>query len=244
MISMNKTVLISGGTSGIGKVAVLQLLKEGFAVSTFSSDASKCEALKAELALVAPPVNFSVSVADVRKEEDCLRVVAETVKHFGGLDILVNNAGCGYFPSSDEVVKERFEDMLAVNLVGLTMLTKHVIPHMKKRGSGLIINISSISGKVGFAGSEFYNATKFAVLGYSEGLRLELKPFGVKVSTVCPGEVATNFLTPVEVERRMQTRWGGKRPVMLEALDVARIISFISNQSEHSNVQDVLVMPF
>lgn len=239
---MAKTVLISGGTSGLGKGMVLQLLKEGFGVSTFSKDGTKCQTLSAEFKEFEK--NLLVSAGDVTKEEDNRRIVEATIQRFGRIDILINNAGYGYFPAADAVEQEKFEDMLRVNVVGMTILTKHVLPHMKKQKSGLIINISSISGKVGFGGSEFYNATKFGVMGYSDGLRLELEPFHIKVSTVCPGMVDTPFFTPEEIERRMKTRWNGKRPQMLDASDIVRAISFICNQSEHSNVQDILVMPF
>lgn len=239
-----KTVLISGGTSGIGKGAVLQLLKEGFNVSTFATQKVKCDALIKELKGSFEEKAFLVNVGDLRNEKDSARIVGETIKKFGAIDILINNAGVGYFPASDKVDEKKFQDMLQVNVVGLTMLTKHVIPLMKKRKSGLILNISSTSGKVGVAGSEFYNAAKFGVMGYSEGLRLELQPFGIKVSTVCPGMVHTNIFSPEEIELRLKTRWGGKMPVMLDVSEVVRVISLICNQSEHSDIQDIVVKPF
>lgn len=228
----------------MGKGAVLQLLKDGFNVSTFAPRQIQCEALADELEGTYNEKLFLVSVGDLRNEKDSEKIVAETVKKFGGIDILINNAGIGYFPPSDEVEEKKFLDMMQVNVIGLTMLTKHVIPLMKEQKSGLILSISSTSGKVGVAGSEFYNATKFGVMGYSAGLRLELKPFGIKVSTVCPGMVHTNIFSKEEIETRLKERWGGKMPVMLDVPDVSRVISLICNQSEHSDIQDVTVTPF
>lgn len=228
----------------MGKGAVLQLLSEGFNVSTFATRKEKCGVLENELKSRYGCKSFLVNVGDLRNEKGLRQIVAETVKKFGTIDILINNAGVGYFPASDEVDEKKFLDMMQVNVIGLVMLTNYVIPLMKKQKSGLIINISSTSGKVGVAGSEFYNATKFGVMGYSEGLRLELMPFGIKVSTVCPGMVHTNIFSPEEIETRLKTRWNGKMPVMLDVPDISRVISLICNQSEHSDIRDITVKPF
>ena len=236
-----KTVLISGGTSGIGKAAVIELLKNGFNVSTFSTNKGKCDLLEKEQNKFRS--KLFVQYGDVKQEKDLKRIVDSTLKRFGSIDILINNAGYGYFVESDKVDFKKFEDMLQVNLIGLSRLVSLVVPHMKKKKEGLIINIASTAGKTSYPLGEFYSSTKFAVMGYSEGLRKELKEYGIKVSTICPGMIKTNFFKKEEIERRTKLN-DGKSPVMLQVEDISRIIVFICAQSDNCDIQDLAVMPF
>lgn len=240
---MTKTVLISGGTNGIGKGAAITLLKEGFRVIAFSRDQNKCDTLQKELSEQFSQDNFEVLQGDVTKEEDCKRVVAKALEKFEKIDILINNAGFGYFADCDTADFNVVKDMINTNIFGLALLTKEVVPHFKQNKKGQIINIASISGKRAFPKGEFYSSTKFAVMGYSEGLRRELQPFGIKVATICPGMIKTDFFSKEELERRKE-RNSGKYPVMLEVKDINRIISFICGQSEHCDIEDITVMPF
>jgi short-subunit dehydrogenase len=240
---MTRTVLISGGTKGIGKSAVLQLLKDGFNVATFSRNQEKVDQLQSELVEQFPSSQFLVLVADVAKESSVEVLVSAVVTKFESVDILMNNAGMGYFRDADQLDLSRFQEMIQTNIVGVALLTKYVVPIMKKNKSGLIINVASISGKVAFANGEFYSATKFGVMGYSQAIRAELSPVGIKVSTICPGMIKTDFFDEEELERRKKI-WNGKVPQMLEVSDIARVVSLICNQSEHSDIQDITIMPF
>lgn len=242
-MNMAKTVLISGGTDGLGKGAAIQLLKDGFRVATFSRNDEKCRRLQEELSKQFDAGQFLVLQGDVNDQESLISVVEKTLKQFKTIDILINNAGFGYFTSVDQVDMKRFQDMVQTNLVGVALLTKLVTPHMKKQKSGLIINLASISGKQAFAMGEFYSATKFGVMGYSEAIRNELKDDGIKICTLCPGMVKTSFFDKEELERRKKI-WKGKIPQMLTVEDVTRLISLICTQSEHSDIQDVTIMPF
>ncbi len=114
---------------------------------------------------------------------------------------------------------------------------------MKKENSGLIINIVSTSGKTVFPEGEFYAATKFAVMGYSQGIRKELKEYGIKVSTLCPGMVDTHFFNKEELDRRKKAN-NGKLPQMLSVDDVTNVIRLICQQSIHCDIQDVTLCPF
>jgi NADP-dependent 3-hydroxy acid dehydrogenase YdfG len=238
-----KTAIISGGTAGMGKAAAIKLLEEGFNVAAFSRDKKKTSWMKKELEGKFGGERFLLMEADVANEGEVSRVVESTIAKFGQIDILVNNAGICYFEECGKVDAERFREMLQTNVFGLALLTKFVVPHMKKRKSGLIINLASISGKKAFAKGEFYSATKFAVMGYSEGIRNELREFGIKVSTICPGMVKTDFFGKKELARRVGAL-GGKPPAMLEVGDVVRILSLIWNQPEGSDIRDIVVMPF
>ncbi len=240
-----KTVLISGGTSGIGQAAVTRLLADGFNVATFSRHASRCAALKKELQQHYPAERWLVKRADVRSTTSLKSILAAVAKKFAPIDILINNAGYGYFSSIERVKIEKFEDLLQTNLVGLVRLTRLVAPQMKRRGQGLIINIASIAGKRSAPEGEFYAATKFGVMGFSDGLRKELAPNNIKVSTICPGMIETNFFpSHVFKRRRKILRQQGSRDGIMAPTDISRIISLICTQSEHSDIQDITIMPF
>lgn len=238
-----KTVLISGGTKGIGRATALQLLEEGYNVATFSRDKDRSEAFSKELAEKFSQKQFLVLQGDVNNEEELSVVVKNVVEKFNKIDILVNNAGIGYFTDCDKMDTTRFQQMIQTNIMGVALLTKHVVPQMKQQKAGLIINIASISGKIAFANGEFYSATKFGVMGYSQAIRSELAPFGIKVATICPGMIKTDFFDKDELARRMKI-WNNTPPQMLDVTDIKRIISLICNQSEHCDIQDLTVMPF
>ncbi len=165
---MTRTVLISGGTDGVGKAAVKLFLANGNNVVTFSRSREKCDALGKEL---GSRKNLLIETGDVAEKADLQRILKGAKERFGRIDVLVNNAGFGYFSYADEVDMEKVEPMLRTNVLGLELLTALVLPEMKERKKGTIINISSISGKTSFPRSSFYSATKFAVMGFSEGLR-------------------------------------------------------------------------
>ncbi|MBP9702859.1 SDR family NAD(P)-dependent oxidoreductase [Candidatus Woesebacteria bacterium] len=238
-----KVALVSGGTKGIGHGVVDQLLADGMSVATFSRNSGQVSKLEAELSLKYDADRFLVVEGDVTKEDSVAAVVKQVKEKFGQVDILVNNAGIGYFRDVDTFDLARFEQMITTNIVGVALLTKYVVPIMKEAKTGLIINVASISGKVAFANGEFYSATKFGVMGYSQAIRAELAPFGIKVSTLCPGMIKTDFFDEEELERRKRI-WNGKVPQMLEVSDITRLVSLIANQSEHSDIQDLTIMPF
>ena len=236
---MSKTVIISGGTSGIGKAAVLQLLKDGFNVATFSRDKNKCNALVEELKEKHDPNQFIVMDEDITDEKNMLEFVSATISKFKTIDILINNAGFGYFEDSDKVDLEKFQSMIQTNLVGVAILTKQVVPNMMENKSGLIINVVSMSGKRSYPRGEFYGATKFGLMGYSDGIRKELQEHNIKVSTVCPGVVDTDFFSEKWKKEREE-----KGEPMMAPEDISRAISLICRQSEHSNIQHIEVLPF
>ena len=180
---------------------------------------------------------------DVTNEKDVKKIISQTISKFNSIDILINNAGMGYFSDVDKVDMAIFQKMLQLNLFGAALLTKFVVPSMKKQKSGLIINIVSNSGKTAFAKGEFYSATKFGLMGFSQGIRNELKEYGIKVCTICPGMVKTEFFTKEELERRKEIH-GGKVPTMLSVEDINKIISLICSQSSNCDIQDITLMPF
>ena len=210
-------------------------------MATFSRNQEKCDLFQKELESKYDQDRFLVINGDVTNEDDLKKIVDIMIEKFKSIDILINNAGFGYFSDCDTVDMSIFQEMIQTNIFGVALLTQLVVPYMKQQKSGLIFNVASISGKKVYPKGEFYSATKFAVMGYCEGIRKELKEYGIKVSTLCPGMIKTDFFNKEELKRR-EKEWGDFP--MMEVSDISRIISLVCNQSEHSNIQDVTVMPF
>lgn len=209
---MDKVVLVSGGTAGIGMATVIDLLRNGFCVATFARDMNSLNKLKQELQSNFNDENFLILQGDVTKEESITQVVANAISRYGHIDILVNNAGMGYYTDLDGMDIKKFQEMMQVNIVGLVSLTKLVVSHMKKNGGGLIINMVSIAGKKSFPWASCYSATKFAVMGFSDSIRQELKPHNIKIATISPGMANTNFWDKKELERRKKSQMENFRP--------------------------------
>lgn len=240
----NRTILISGGVTGIGATTALEFLEEGWQVSVFSNVKEHNQEFFKLASSQGLNRRLLVLEGDITKEKDLKKIVAETKKKFKTIDVLFNNAGMGYFIDAENVDVKKFDQMMEVNVIGMASLIKQVLPIMKKQKVGQIINTSSIAGKVGHAKSEFYAASKSAVIQYSEGLRAEVSKFGVKVSVIIPGMVETGFWNKREYNRRKKENWKGKDPVRLSTLDVAKLVLYIANQSEVSDLQEVTIMPF
>jgi len=131
--------------------------------------------------------------ADVRRYPDMEEAIAATIKRFGGLDILVNNAGTGVFTTVSEMTPVQWADVMETNLTGVFNACHAALPHLRRRGGGFIINISSLSGKNPFAGAAAYCASKAGLNAFSEALMQEVRYDDIRVSYVMPGSVATGF---------------------------------------------------
>ena len=138
--------------------------------------------------------NTSIAIKlDVTIDAEIKSSVAETMAHFGQIDVLVNNAGIGYFGSIEESEEAEVRKMFEINVFGLAKMTQEVLPHMRKQRSGHILNIASIAGLRSFPGVGFYNATKYAVDGFSEALAKEVGPLGIKVTIIAPSGFRTDW---------------------------------------------------
>ncbi|MCW1948913.1 MAG: SDR family oxidoreductase [Candidatus Shapirobacteria bacterium] len=243
-MSKNKTILISGGVTGIGAATALKFLEAGWSVAVFSNTAEHNREFLKTAQTEGLANKLLVLLGDITKEKEVKRIVAETKKKFKEIDVLFNNAGLGYFVDADKVDVKKFDEMMEVNVIGIADLTKQVLPIMKKQKSVQIINNASIAGKIGHPKSEFYAATKSAVMRYSEGLRSEVVKYGIKVSVIYTSTVKTGFWNKKEFARRKKENWGGKDPVFLTVQDLARTVDFIVSQPENSVVEEITIMPF
>jgi short-subunit dehydrogenase len=184
-------VLITGASAGIGRAAALAFAREGTRLSLAARREDRLvEVAAAARALGSEVVVTRTDVADKRQVESAIQ---GAVSAFGRIDVLVNNAGIGYFGLLEETPVDQIETLWAVNMMGTIYATQAVIPMMRKQRGGHIINVASVAGKRGNAHTSIYCATKFAMIGLSEALRLELQGSRIDVSVVCPISTATEF---------------------------------------------------
>lgn len=187
MIS-GKIVLITGASSGIGAKTAAMLAKRGAIPVLTGRNYERLEQISSTI-----PSSHSIMRMDVTDYADVERTVSEVIQKYGKIDILLNNAGFGKFEWFEDASIESFERMMDTNYMGVVRCTKAVLPHMLKQKDGHIVNIASMAGKLGTSKSTGYSATKHAVLGFTNSLRMELKPKGIAVSAVNPGPIDTEF---------------------------------------------------
>lgn len=191
MILANKVAVVTGGTKGIGYAIAESLVKAGAIVFICGRNADELDAAIAELAAHGHAAGVT---CDVRDEDQVRSMLAGCETAFGGVDIVVNNAGVGIFGKTvEETTAAEFRQTLETNLFGVFYVCHHAIPLVKQRGGGYIINISSLAGQNAHPRMAAYNASKFALNGFSEALMQELRHDNVKVSYICPGSVNTEF---------------------------------------------------
>ena len=185
----NKVVLITGGARGLGLVMARQLAKEGARLVLCSRDNTQLE--NARLELAGKGADVMVVHCDVTDEEQVNEMIAHVQNDFGPVDVLINNAGIISAGPVTEMTVQEFDESMQVHFWGPLFTTLAVLPSMKARGGGRILNISSIGGKLGVPHLVPYSASKFALRGLSEGLRAELKQYNIIVTTATPGLMQT-----------------------------------------------------
>jgi len=187
-MSEKKVWFITGCSTGFGRELAKYLLENDYRVVVTARNADKVQDL------VEINKDNALGVAlDVTNNAQVKEAVAQAEAHFGAIDVLVNNAGFGYFGAIEESDEREVRAMFETNFWGLAEMTRAVLPKMRERHSGSIVNISSIGGFVGFPSVGYYNATKFAVNGFSEALKKEVEPLGIKVVLVQPSGFRTDW---------------------------------------------------
>jgi NAD(P)-dependent dehydrogenase (short-subunit alcohol dehydrogenase family) len=182
-----RTWLITGCSTGLGRRLAETLISRGERVVATATNKSSLNDL------VAGHPNAHAMTLDVTSPDDIRAAVSRINADFGGVDILVNNAGYGYIASVEEAEEAAYRALFETNLFGLIALTRSVLPGMREKRSGHIVNVSSVGGMVGNPGSGYYAGTKFAVVGFSEALSKEVAPLGIKVTVVAPGPFRTDW---------------------------------------------------
>ncbi len=186
----NKVAAVTGGTRGIGRAIVEQLLDAGVSVAMCGRTAAAVDRAVAELSSRG---HVKGMACDVAGSSDVSRFFTFIDEQLGGLDILINNAGVGIFRSSADLTIDEWKSVVETNLFGAFYCSHEALSRFKARGGGYIINISSLAGKNAFATGAAYNASKFGLNGFSEAMMLDHRHEGVRVSYIMPGSVATEF---------------------------------------------------
>lgn len=189
---VDQVIIVTGASAGIGEETARRLARAGAKIVLSARRADRLQALARE---IDPSGAKVLAVAgDITSEADRAKLVAETLKKFGRIDGLVNNAGYGTRGPVEMVPVELIRKNFETNIFSLIALTQLVLPAMCERGSGCIVNIGSVAGKIARPLSSIYDSTKHALEALTDGLRGELKPFGVRVTLIRPGFIATEFI--------------------------------------------------
>jgi clavulanate-9-aldehyde reducatase len=236
-----QVVAVTGASSGIGEATALACARSGAAVALAARRTDRIQALAERIAgeggrAIAVP-------ADVGDEDQARAFVERAHSELGRLDVLVNNAGVMLLGPIENAPTEEWRQMVHVNVFGVLYCTHAALPLMHEQGSGHIINISSVAGRVASAGSAVYNLTKWGVGAFSEALRQEAVEMGVRVTLVEPGAVATELAghNRPEVLEQIAKRFGGF--TLLSAEDIAGAILYAIGQPQHVSVNELLIRP-
>ena len=200
---MEKVAVVTGASSGIGFETALALAREGYHTYATMRDITKSDKIK-ELG-EKDGLKINVLELDVDNDDSVKVAIKKILDEKQRIDVLVNNAGWGLWGCVEDVSVDEFKTQFETNFFSVIRLIQEVGPTMRKQGSGKIINISSVAGRIGFPASPAYISSKFALEGLSESLRLEMAPFGVDVIIIEPGVIKTNFLNPVRLAKKSES---------------------------------------
>ncbi|MEP7234832.1 MAG: SDR family NAD(P)-dependent oxidoreductase [Ignavibacteriota bacterium] len=232
-------IIITGASKGIGFAAA-----EAFGRQSMSHTIGICSRTSdmilqsgANLQKAFPAHRFFAKACDVSREAEVRSFVSEFEEKFGTVDILINNAGFGIFNSVVEMSKGEFESVISTNLRGVFLMSKAVLPGMRQKRTGTIITIASLAGKNGFKGGSAYTASKWAVRGLMQCLFLEVRADNIRVATIFPGSVDTDFFTANNPAGSM------KANNALSAHDIAACIELITHLPQGADVSEIDIRP-
>jgi len=220
-------ILVTGGSSGIGKAAAVLLSQSGAKIAITGRDKDRLDKVAAETGALAIH-------ADVSDEKDIIRTFEIIKKELGGLDCLINNAGIGEFPDVENLTAEAFLKVYSVNVFGAALMAKHAAEIFKKQNYGNIINIASTAALKGFARGTIYSSSKFALRGMTECWQAELRPLNIRVMLVNPSEVTTAFANTERKERQ-------NVPNKLTGAEIAHTIKSILEMDDRGMIPEVTV---
>ena len=226
-----KVVILTGASAGIGQATARALAREGAQLVLTARRAERLESLLKEVRSLGG--DGVAVIGDAREEETALKAVA-AAKALGSIDILINNVGIGNYKNLVDTSLEEYVEMMDANVRTTFLFSRHVTPVMIAQKEGIILMVSSMAGVYGFPGEAVYCATKFAQVGLAQGLDKELRQHGIKVGTINPGGVKTEFALG-----HGRTEASVEQSTMLEAEDVAAAIHFACTQPKGSRIIQV-----
>ena len=237
----DKVVIITGASSGMGEAAAKHLSALGAKVVLGARRTERIEKLAKE---INDNGGNALAIAmDVTQREQVKKLVDATVEKFGRVDVMINNAGVMPLSLMESLHVDEWNTMIDVNIKGVLNGIAAVLPYMKEQKSGQIINTSSVAGHKVFSGSAVYSATKFAVRALTEGLRMEVKPYNIRTTIVCPGAVKTELLeriTDADVRQANEDYVGA---VGISPDSFARVVAFAISQPEDVDINEIIFRP-
>ncbi len=231
--------LITGASRGIGFEIAKRFAREGIAdlkLSLCSRTKASLEKAQDELHHLFPAVQFFAQTCNVSDEKDVQQFTSLSITANGPIDILVNNAGFGLFKTVEEMSAGEFDSLLATDLRGVFLTSQAVLPGMKQRKNGTIVTISSLAGKNGFSGGAAYCASKFGVRGLMQSLFLDVREFNIRVATIFPGSVETDFFAEA----------GAKpvhAPAALRPENVAEAVVAVCQLPDYATISEIDIRP-
>lgn len=240
----NKTVLITGGSRGLGLVLSREFLREGARVAICARNAEELELAKQDLQQISS--NVLTVTCDITRQNEVAEMVSRVREQFGQIDVLVNNAGTISVAPLEEMTLNDFEEAMQINYQGALYTSLAVIPEMRARQNGRIVNIASIGGKLSVPHLLPYSASKFALVGFSEGLRAELMKDGITVTTVCPGLMRTGSPRNANFKGQYQAEYAWfsiADSLPLLSISAERAARQIISACKHGDAELVITMP-
>lgn len=229
----NKVVFITGGSAGLGEEVAYKVANQGAIVVVTARREELLEEVRKKCSSLSNKPAYAYRL-DISKPDEIEKVIKQVYEEVGAIDVLINNAGFGHFEEALTFDMSIAENMFRVNVLGMIYVTQLVAIQMAEEEQGHIINIASQAGKMATSKSSIYSATKFAVIGYSNALRLELKPLGIRVTTVNPGPIDTNFFDIADKSGNYLKKVG---KMVLKTENVAnRIVNLIGTQKRELNL--------
>lgn len=226
-----KIAIVTGAARGIGRAIAIELLQAGFFTALCSRSPQSVDSLEAEISSFAG--NFMISSVDISVEEEVREFISSVGKEKGKIDVLINNAGVVHTGPVEKTDTGQWDEMMAVNAKGTFLMAKHALPLMPRGGH--IVNIGSNASKKGFPGWAAYCASKFAVLGFTNSLREEVRERGIKVSAVLPGPTKTDIWDSLSGE------WD--RAKMMSPEITAKTVLSVINQPPEANIDEIDIVP-
>jgi 3-oxoacyl-[acyl-carrier protein] reductase len=233
-MTTTRTALVTGATDGIGRATAFALGRAGWQVGCCARTAANVDALLGQLADAG--VRAAGRPGDVGEEREVRLVVRHVVEALGPVDALINNAGILIAKPFEELTLADWDHTMATNLRSLYLMTREVLPEMRRRGRGAIVNVASLAGRNGFVGGTAYTASKHAVLGFSKSLMLEVRKDDIRVIAVCPGSVDTGLIRDQPLLKPDPTR-------ILRPEDVAAIIVDVLELPDRALVSELDIRP-
>lgn len=229
----DQVAIVTGASRGIGKEIAIKLAEQGAKLTIVGSSADVHQSAK-ELSDQGFLDVIAVQ-ADVANEVDMNKVIEATLEKYGQIDTLVNNAGIGFFKLTEEVTVEEWRKLFEVNVQGVFISAKAVLPHMKNRKQGTIITISSDVGRYTIPNGAAYTASKYAVQGFSGSLAQEVREYGIRVGTINPGMVDTYFAN--------STQGLPEKEEWLKVEDIANAVVYMASAPKHMLIDEIVLHP-